>query len=32
MDGEDLSLLPTGVYLLTIETDKSSAIFRILKH
>lgn len=32
IDGEDLSLLPTGVYLLTIDTDKSSLVFRILKN
>ncbi|SOD81499.1 T9SS type A sorting domain-containing protein [Spirosoma fluviale] len=32
IDEQDLSVLSTGVYLLTIETDKSSVIFRILKH
>jgi hypothetical protein len=29
---QDLSKLPTGVYLLHLETDKSKAVFRILKH
>ncbi|GAB3013649.1 T9SS type A sorting domain-containing protein [Spirosoma pulveris] len=32
IDGQDLSILPTGVYLLNIETDKTSVIYRILKH
>ena len=31
-DEPDLSLLPDGAYLLTVETDASTAVFRILKH